>query len=316
MERGKGVWENHLYEETGWSMKKKLEIKHGLSTKAAPYLFMTPGLILFLLFGIYPIIQSFIYSFNHKIGTQPSTFVGLENYVRAFSDHIFLISLKNIFVIFFLHAPFMIMLSLVVAGILNLKTTKYGGAFRTIYFLPNVMNGVAYTLLFKIFFLNDGVFNEFLTRIGLDPILWISDPLLMKGVISIMTVWRWTGYNMVIFLAAMQNISPDLYEAAEMEGAGLVQQFFRITVPMLKDPIMFTLIMTINGTLNIFTEAQLLTSEGGPNFGTYTPILHIFNTAWKQFDFGYASAMSYILAMITIIIAIIQFNIGKSQDDK
>lgn len=296
-------------------MKNKQKVKHGSGIKAAPYLFMTPGLVLFSVFGIYPIIKSFIYSFTHKIGTQASTFVGVENYTRAFTDHIFLVSLKNIFIIFILHAPFMILLALIIAALLNLKTTRFKGAFRTIYFLPNVMNGVAYTLLFKIIFLNDGVFNEFLMRIGLEPIFWISSPFLMKGVISIMTIWRWTGYNMVIFMAAMQNISPELYEAAEMEGAGLISQFFKITVPLLKDSIMFTIIMTISGTLNIFTEAQLLTSEGGPNFGTYTPILHIFNTAWKQFDFGYASAMSYILTMITIIIALIQFNIGKSSDE-
>ncbi len=111
--------------------------------------------------------------------------------------------------------------------------------FRTAYFIPNVTNVVAYTILFKILFSNSGTLNNIFRTIGLQPIQWLSDPILAKWVISIITIWRWTGYNMIILLAAMQNISPDVYEAASIDGANSKQQFFKITVPLMKNPLFF-----------------------------------------------------------------------------
>lgn len=290
---------------------KKLLFK--MTPKNAPYFFMAPGIFLFAVFGAYPIIASFIYSFQQKMGSRKAVFIGLDNYIRAFSDKIFILSLKNILIIFIMHAPLMIFLSLLLAHILNAKHTKYKNTFRTAYFLPNVTNAVAYTLLFKILLSNDGTLNKILGMIGINPVLWMSTPTMAKWVISLMTIWRWTGYNMVIFLAAMQNISEDVYEAASIDGANKVQQFFKITVPLMKNPIIFTIIMTVSGTLGMFAESQLL-AAGGPNYGTYTPALQIYNVAWKQFNFGYASALSYIISLITIVVAFIQFNLGKERD--
>lgn len=290
---------------------KKLELK--VTPKSAPYLFMAPGIFLFAVFGAYPIIASLIYSFQEKIGTKVTKFIGFANYVRAFHDNVFILSLKNIFIIFIMHAPLMIFLSLLLAHVLNMKTTKFKNAFRTAFFLPNVTNAVAYTMLFRILLSNDGIINEMLEKIGLSPVLWMANGTMAKWIISIMTIWRWTGYNMVILLAAMQSITDDVYEAADIDGAGSMQKFFYITVPLMKNPIIFTIIMTVSGTLNMFAESQLLV-QGGPNFGTYTPALLIYNVAWKQFNFGYASALGYILSLITIVIAFIQFNLGKERD--
>lgn len=284
-----------------------------ITSETAPYYFMAPGAILFAVFGAYPIIQTFIYSFQNKMGTRDSTFIGLGNYIRAFEDSIFLTSLKNILVIFIMHAPVMIFLSLILAYILNLSTTKFRKGFRTAFFLPNVTNAVAYTFMFKLLLSNDGILNQVLDMIGLQQIQWLSDPFMAKWVVSIMIIWRWAGYNMVIFLAAMQNINVHLYEAAAIDGASNTQKFFKITIPLLKNTIFFTTIMTISGTLNLFAETQLLTN-GGPNYGTYVPALLIYNVAWKQFNFGYASALSYIIAIITILIAVIQFNMGREKD--
>lgn len=290
---------------------KKLKLK--LTPNNAPYYFMAPGVLLFSIFGVYPIIATFIYSFQQKMGTHTSKFIGFDNYIKAFSDKLFLKSLGNIAVIFIMHAPIMIFIALVLAYILNQPNIKCKTAFRTAYFLPNVTNVVAYTFLFKILFSNSGTLNTIIKSVGLEPIRWLSDPFLAKWLISIITIWRWTGYNMIILLAAMQNISPDVYEAASIDGANRKQQFFRITVPLMKNPLFFTTIMTVSGTLNIFAEAQLL-NNGGPLFGTYTPALLIYNVAWKQYDFGYASALSYILSLIIILIALIQFNIGKEKE--
>lgn len=292
--------------------KKKKKGFFKITDKNAAYFFMAPGLILFAIFGLYPIIASFIYSFQDKFGNRPASFIGLDNYVRAIHDPLFLISLKNILVIFIIHAPIMIFLSLLLATILNSKTTKCRNAFRTGFFLPNVSNAVAFTLVFKIFFDNSGTLNEMLSKIGLAPINWLDSPFMAKVVIGIMLLWRWTGYNMVIFLASMQNIGEELYEAADVDGATKVDKFFKITVPLMKNPIIFTTIMTVSGTLGLFAESQLLTN-GGPQYGTYTPALYIYNVAWQQFDFGYASALSYILSLITIFIAIVQFGVLKEK---
>jgi len=284
-----------------------------ITPKNAPYYFMAPGIFLFLVFGAYPMVMSFLYSFLNRIGSRKSSFVGLTNYTRALHDPIFLVSLKNILVIFLMHAPLMIFLSLLLANILNSKTTKLRHVFRTSFFIPNVTNAVAFTLIFKLLLANDGVINDLLGFLGMGPILWTATPIMGKWTISVMTIWRWTGYNMVIFLAAMQNISPDIYEASAIDGANTFQQFFHITIPMMKNPIFFTTIMTVSGTLNMFAEAQLL-ANGGPNYGTMTPALLMYNTAWKQFNFGYASAISYLVSIITIIIALIQFRLGRERD--
>ncbi len=290
---------------------KKMSLK--MTPQNAPYYFMAPGIILFGVFGAYPIIASFLYSFQEKIGSKSTSFIGIDNYIKAFKDDVFLLSLKNIFIIFLMHAPLMIFLSLALAHILNSRTTKFKNGFRTAFFLPNVTNAVAYTMLFKILLSNDGVVNGILTKMNISPIQWLSDQTSAKWVISIMIIWRWLGYNMVIFLAAMQSITEDVYEAADIDGASKIQQFFKITVPLMKNPIIFTIVMTVSGTLNLFAESQLLV-QGGPNYGTMTPALEIYTVAWKQFNFGYASALSYIVSLITIVIAFVQFNLGKEKD--
>lgn len=281
-----------------------------ITPKNAPYVFMAPGIILFAVFGAYPIFASLIYSFQQKMGSRPVIFVGLSNYARAFSDKIFLTSLWNMVIIFIMHAPLMIFLSLLLAYVLNSRRTRFKNGFRTAFFLPNVTNAVAYTVLFKILFANNGTLNAILGYLGVMPVQWLSSATTAQWVIAIMNIWRWTGYNMVILLAAMQNISEDVYEAADIDGASKTRQFFSITVPLMKNPLYFTTIMTINGTLTMFTESQLLLN-GGPSFGTYTPSLYIYNVAWQQFNFGYSSAMGYIISIITIIIAFIQFRAGK-----
>lgn len=283
-----------------------------ITPKNAAYFFMLPGLVLFLIFGVYPIIATFIYSFQNKVGTHTSSFAGLNNYFRAFNDKLFLKSLSNTLEIFLLHAPLMIFVALVLAFILNQSNTRFRKGFRTILFLPNVTNVVAYTFLFKILFSNSGTLNTILKALSIDPIHWLGDPFLAKVLMAIIIMWRWTGYNMVILLAAMQNISNDVYEAAAIDGARDSQKFFYITIPLMKNPLFFTLIMTVSGTLNIFAESQLLNS-GGPMFATYTPSFLIYNVAWKQYDFGYASALSYLVSIIIIVIAFIQFRLGRER---
>ncbi|WP_338379123.1 sugar ABC transporter permease, partial [Enterococcus faecium] len=180
-----------------------------------PYLFLAPALILFLIFTVYPIISSFILSFQTSVGGE-YVFAGLDNYIRLLNDSTFYQALFNTFIILIIQVPIMIILALILAALLNSKLLKFKGFFRTGFFLPAVTSLVAYSILFSIIMMDKGILNQFLSLIGIDAIPWLNDPFWAKVSIIIAMTWRWTGYNMVIYLAAMQNISEETYEAASM----------------------------------------------------------------------------------------------------
>ncbi|GGD12955.1 carbohydrate ABC transporter permease [Pontibacillus salipaludis] len=281
-------------------------------TKRFPYLFIAPAVILFCIFTVYPIISSFILSFQEMEGGQ-YVFAGLENYKRLLNDSIFWTALKNTFLIFIIQVPIMIILAMVLASTLNSQLLKLKGFFRVSFFLPAVTSLVAYSILFKIMLQEEGLFNNLFMMVGMDPIPWLSDPFWAKASIIMAMTWRWTGYNMVIFLAALQNISEDLYEAASLDGAGKIRKFFYITVPQLKPVILFAAILSTIGTLQLFDEPYNLT-EGGPADSTMTLGLYIYQSGFEYFEFGYASAIAYTVVIIVAILSFIQFKVAG--DDK
>ncbi|GER69808.1 lactose ABC transporter permease [Weizmannia acidilactici] len=276
-------------------------------SKMIPYWFVAPAVILFLCFTIYPIISSLLLSFQKMDGGR-YVFAGFANYIRLFHDSVFLKALYNTFIILIIQVPIMLILALILASALNSQLLKLRGFFRVGFFMPAVTSLVAYSILFSILLQDSGLINDFLGLFGIHKIPWLTDPFWAKVSIILALTWRWTGYNMVIYLAAMQNIPEELYEAASLDGAGRIRKFFNITVPQLKPVILFTAIISTISTLQLFDEPYNLT-KGGPANGTMTLGLYIYQNGFKYFDFGYASAIAYVVVIIVGILSYIQMKV-------
>ncbi|PFR30986.1 lactose ABC transporter permease [Bacillus cereus] len=274
---------------------------------AFPYFFIAPAVLLFAIFTVFPVIASLILSFQQSVDGE-YVFSGLSNYTRLLGDEIFLKALKNTFLILIIQVPIMILLALILANALNNQMLKLKGLFRTSFFMPAVTSLVAYAVIFSIMLQDDGIFNSFLSLVGIDAIPWLSHPFWAKVSIILAMTWRWTGYNMVIFLAALQNVSEEIYEAASLDGAGKWQKFFYITVPQLKPVILFSMILSTIGTLQLFDEPLNLT-KGGPADSTMTLGLYIYQNGFQYFDFGYASAIAYVVVILVAILSFLQFKV-------
>jgi len=275
--------------------------------KMFPYVFIAPAAILFAIFTIYPIVSSFILSFQTSERGQ-YVFAGLDNYKRLLEDAIFWKALGNTFIIFVVQVPIMLILALVLASLLNSQLLKLKGFFRVSFFLPAVTSLVAYSILFSIMLQEEGILNTFIGYLGVDQISWLSDPFWAKVSIILAMTWRWTGYNMVIFLAALQNVPEEMYEAASIDGAGKIRKFFSITVPSLKPVILFAAILSTIGTLQLFDEPYNLT-KGGPADATMSLGLYIYQNGFNYFDFGYASAIAYAVVVLVAVLTFVQFKV-------
>ncbi|MFS0560760.1 sugar ABC transporter permease [Terribacillus sp. 179-K 1B1 HS] len=276
--------------------------------------FVTLASLLIGIFYFFPMVQALILSFQSGSGVNLS-FVGFENYIRLFQDPVFLTTVKNTVVYLIIQVPVMILLALFLSVVLNNKTLKWKGFFRTAIFLPCVTSLVAYSVVFKYLFAPDGIVNMTLMKINLvsEPIQWLTDPFWAKITIILAITWRWTGYNMIFYLSALQNVDRSIYEAAKIDGASAIQQFFKITIPMLKPIILFTSITSTIGTLQLFDEVMNITA-GGPGNATMTISQYIYNLSFKYTpDFGYAATVSYAIVILIVIFSIIQF---KAAGDK
>jgi len=277
--------------------------------------FISIATIMILIFNVYPILNSLFLSTMTGKGVV-MRFNGIGNIQRLFSDTVFQTALKNTFTFFIIQVPIMIILALLLAQLLNDASLKFKSVFRTAIFLPCVTSLVAYSVLFKSMFSFDGIINNFLMYIHVigEPIPWLLDPFWAKVTVIIAITWRWTGYNMIFYLAALQNISPSIYEAARIDGASRTKQFFSITIPMLKPVILFTTIMSTIGTLQLFDEVVNLTG-GGPSDATLTLSQYIYNLSFRFTpNFGYAATISYVIVVLVALLAIIQFKVGGSDE--
>lgn len=288
---------------------KRLINKLKFNTKTAPYYFLAPTLIIFIVFMIYPIISSFILSFQ-KFKYGEYSFIGIKNYVMLFKDPVFKAALINTFQYLIIQVPIMIILALVFANLLNQTYIKYKAFFRVSIFIPAITALVAYSLIFKLLLNTDyGFVNFILKSLGIPAIDWLNGPISSKASLIIAITWRWTGYNMVIFLAGLQGIPEELYEACAIDGANRVQQFFKVTVPLLKPVILFCAITSTIGTLQLFDESYILTG-GGPDNATITISHYLYNVGFRFVNFGYAAAISYVLVFIIAVLSFIQFKIS------
>lgn len=278
------------------------------------WMFVSLAVGLIALMTLYPIIKSLWLSLHSGRGVV-THFVGFDNVVRLFHDPVFKRSLMNTLVFLAIQVPIMILLSLSISSCLNTSDLKYRSWYRMAIFLPCVTSLVAYSILFKSMFAFDGAINSSLLWIGIisDPIPWLSDPFWSKVTIIVAITWRWTGYNMIFYLAAMQNIDRSIYEAARIDGVSPVRQFLFITVPLLKPVILFTCIMSTIGTLQLFDEVVNITN-GGPANSTLTLSMYIYNLSFKFVpNFGYAATVSYVIVVFAAVLAFLQFKVAKDK---
>ncbi len=299
-------------------MKQKKGMGLLAKQKAAGWGFLAPASLLIFVMSFYPMIQAFITSL--KTGSSANLQWAdpiFKNYLRMFKDKVFLTSMGNTFLYLLIQVPIMLVLAILLAQLLNNKDLKFRGLFRTLIFLPCATALVSYALIFKTLFATQGLINSFLMGLGIikENVNWLGQPATAKAVIIIALLWRWTGYNMVFFLAGLQNIEYSVYEAANIDGASGWKTFWHITVPLLRPVIVMTGIMSINGTLQLFDESVNLTN-GGPSNTTITMSHYIYNNSLGQgvANFGYASALAFVVFILVAILAFINMKVGDTRD--
>jgi ABC-type sugar transport system permease subunit len=298
------------------AMVAKLRQKWNEIYKARwPYLFISPFYILFLIFGVYPILFSLYLSFTEWKGLGPIKFVGLRNFELLLRDKIFWQSMSNGVILFFMYVPIMTFLALVLAVILNSKRVRGFRFFRTLLFIPYIMNIVAAGFTFRLL-LNQkyGLVNALLEIFSIPPVPWLESTWGGRISLCLLVIWAWLGYNMVIMLAGLQTIPGELTEAALIDGASPIQAFFYVTIPLMRPVILFSVVLSTMGSFNLFSEIYNLTG-GGPINATLTPVIVIFDQAFGNFRLGYASAMSYLYFLILFVLTLLQFRYFGRQVD-
>ena len=274
------------------------------------YLSISPFYIIFAVFGLFPIGFSLYLAFHAWDGIGPMKYVGLDQFRFLLSDHNFWRSLLNTFEIWVISTIPMLFIAMVIAVLLN-SNVRFRGFYRVAYFIPNITSLVAIAIIFGSVFANSfGLFNAFLHAVGLPEVQWLSDPWGIKVAIAVMVIWRWTGYNAIIYLAGLQALPGDLFEAARIDGASAIQTFFRITVPMMRPIILFTVITSTIGGMQIFTEPQVLVGDtGGPNSAGQTVVLYLYQQAFDNNQFGYGAAIGWGLFVVLIVFSIINWRL-------
>jgi multiple sugar transport system permease protein len=268
------------------------------------YLLISPWLVGLLLFVLGPMVASLVFSFTKWDLLSPAQFVGLDNYEKLFSrDPLFWQSLKVTVLYTIAYVPLELAGGLVLALLMN-QPLRGIGLFRTIYYLPSVLPGVAFVVLWMWILHPDvGLINTLLSYVGIEGPRWLVDPDWALPALLMMSLWG-LGRSMVIYLASLQGIPQQLYEAASIDGAGRWQSFWRITLPMLTPTIFFNLVLSIISTFQTFTSAFVATN-GGPLDSTLFYVLYIFRQAFEYFNMGYASALAWVLFVIILVLTLL-----------
>ncbi|MBO0524079.1 sugar ABC transporter permease [Clostridium botulinum] len=279
-------------------------------------MYIAPAFVLLLIFNIYPIIKSFDMSFYTRYNYYKDIVYarGLHNFYYIFSDKEFLIAMKNTFIYVLYVMPISIILSLIIAILLNLNI-KFRGFFRTVYFIPFITSTVAISMVWRwMYHADHGIINYLLRIIGLSPVKWLSDPKWAMPSLIILSVWKSLGYNIVIFLAGLQNIDEQYNLAAKLDGANKWGRIKNITVPLLSPTIFFVCIMTLISSFKVFGEIfALFDKQPGPLNTCLTMVYYIYNKFYNQYQYGIASAAVFVLFIIISLFNFIQFYIGKKK---
>lgn len=281
-------------------------------------LFVLPALLIYILFQILPLIGAVFFSFMewNGIGGSALEFVGIKNYVSAFQNPDFILSLKNMFKMVVFSVLFHTPIALVMAAVINTKCKGYR-IFKALFFVPTVFPLTAVGLMWYFVFMPTGVFNSFLKVLGLGSVAqaWLVNPATAMKTIVFVNIWAGVGYYMVILLAGLTTISEDVYEAAAIDGANKLQCFFQITVPMLKPTIAMCILMDIIGSVKVFDLVFAMTG-GGPNGLTNLPTTLMYNEAFKYSHYGLGSAIGIIIMVICLAGTMLSNKLTSKKNDQ
>ncbi|MET8745249.1 sugar ABC transporter permease [Streptomyces sp. NPDC004728] len=276
-----------------------------LTRDSVPYLLIMPAVLGFAIFKAYPIVSSLWISLTTGNGDSRH-FAGIANYRRLLDDPLFWTALKNTALILVVQVPLMLGLALLVALALNSTKVWLRPLWRLGVFVPSLTGLVAAGVMFSVILNRDaGLLNWVLSLFGVDRVNWLGSPFWARVGVVLVITWHYTGYNAVMYLAGLQGIPQELYEAAMVDGAGPVRRFVSITLPQLRPILLLTVVLSTIGTLQLFDEPYVLTG-GGPDNATLTVTMYLYNNGFKYFDFGYASAIAYALALIVSVLGILQ----------
>lgn len=278
------------------------------------YTFISPFFILFSIFGLYPIFFTFYLSFYKWDALGPMKYVGFENFELITSDPTFWISFSNTLIMGLMGTVPQVILALLLAVLLHSGMTRFKKTFRILYFMPNITSIVAVTLVFSTLFGNNGMINWLLNGIGVESMAFNSGWWGVKIAISTMVMWRWTGYNAILFLSGLQSIPMDLYESAKIDGANRRQQLFSITLPLLKPFIIFVSLQSTIGALQLFTEPYVFLGQSGTGSTRQegiTMVTYLYSEAFRNGFFGTAAATAVLLFLVTILFSVLNMLISR-----
>ena len=285
----------------------------------AAMFFLAPAVLLLSVFFFVPVVAAFFLSITdfdiYVLGSIDNLrFVGLKNYAELLNAPIFWKALRNTLYFAFIGGPLTVATSLGAALLVNAKLARWKGLFRTIFFAPVVTTLVAVAIVWRyLYHPRFGLLNQVLGTFGIEPIDWLGDPRFAMPAIILLAVWKNFGYNMIIFVAGLQGIPEELYEAARIDGAGPWQQFRYITIPMLAPTFLFVGIVTAIGYFQLFAEPYVMTPDGGPLDSTLSVVMLMYEQGFRWWNMGYAAAVAFILFAIIAIATAIQFKIQKAR---
>jgi lactose/L-arabinose transport system permease protein len=281
------------------------------------WVFLIPAALLIMWMNFYPMIQALLLSLQTGKGTRLGwADPWYYNFARLFQDDIFRLTLQTTFVYLIIQVPIMLVLALILASLLNNPHLRFKALWRTAIFLPCSVSLVAYSMVFRTLFATDGFVNDALMTLGVldHQVNWLGNTGTARMVIILGLLWRWTGYNMVFYLAAFQNLDYSTFEAAKIDGAGPIKTLFYVTIPQLKPMILLTAILSTNGTLQLFDESWNLT-QGGPANTSMSMSHYLYRLSFQNNpNIGYASAVSYAILILVAILALIQMRVADRRD--
>ncbi|WP_238709576.1 carbohydrate ABC transporter permease [Natronorubrum halophilum] len=300
------------------------------SISNTPLVLLSPMLVLFALFLAFPVIFTIFLAFFEFQGISTDSllvvdlgvvyftipevvnleYVGLQNFERMLTDNVLHQALFNTVYLFAVLIPTMVIIPLTLAIALNSSLIRFRNTFRSLLLIPTAANTIAYAVVFIAIVAEGGLADSLFVLIGIDPIAWLQNGFWSRNLIAFMSVWRWTGYNMIIFLAGLQTIPESLYEAAEIDGATRLQKFRYVTVPQLKPVLLFIVITSTISIFKKFAEPQLLITSGAPLKETRTIVYYIYQVAFQNLELGYGSALTVLLVAIVTTVSLIQFQVA------
>ncbi len=279
------------------------------------YLFISPFFLLFAVFGLFPLLFSFCLSFVNWNGLTAMRWVGLQNFRLMLGDEMLGTALWNTLIIGLLYIPPMLVMAFLLAQLLNAKWLQLKAFWRAAVFLPCVTPMVVISIVFSLIFSSEkGILNYVLSVIHILPVPWLTSEQWSKTSIAILVIWRWTGYNMILMTAGLQGIPVETYEAAAIDGANSFQRMMNVTVPLMMPTFRFCILLSLLGTMYMFDEIFVLTNGGGPGTSSLNVGMYLFDLAFQDFKFGYASCVAYTIAAVVLIVTLAVNRLNRSQE--